>query len=79
MIRPCDDTDFHTIHAIINDGAEAYRGVIPADRWHEPYMSQDELRHEIENGVRFWGYRDDGELLLGWFFGGIVSYGHALN
>ena len=63
MIRSCNDTDFDTIHAIINDGAEAYRGVIPADRWHEPYMSQDELRHEIENGVRFWGYKDGGELL----------------
>jgi mannose-6-phosphate isomerase-like protein (cupin superfamily) len=63
MIGPCGDTDFDTIHAIINDGAEAYRGVIPADRWHEPYMSQDELRHEIENGVQFWGYKDGGELL----------------
>ena len=63
MTGPCGDTDFDTIHAIINDGAEAYRGVIPADRWHEPYMSQDELRHEIENGVQFWGYKDGGELL----------------
>ncbi|MHB8863272.1 MAG: hypothetical protein ACYC6N_12755 [Pirellulaceae bacterium] len=54
MIGPCNDTDFETIHAIINGGAAAYRGVIPADRWHEPYMSQEELRHEIDCDVRFW-------------------------
>ena len=63
MIGPCRDADFDTIHAIINDGAEAYRGVIPADRWHEPYMSRDELRHEIDSGARFWGYHDGGELV----------------
>ena len=63
MIGPCGDTDFEMIYAIINDGAEAYRGVIPADRWHEPYMSRDELRHEIDSGVQFWGYQDGGELV----------------
>ncbi len=63
MIRPCTDADFDTIYSIINDAAEAYRGVIPADRWHEPYMPKEELRHEIESGVRFWGYEEDGELL----------------
>lgn len=63
MIRPCDDLDFAAMLAIINDGAEAYRGVIPADRWHQPYMSADELYHELASGVRFWGYRDGGELL----------------
>jgi len=63
MIRPCTDADFDTIHSIINDAAAAYRGVIPADRWHEPYMSNDELRHEIQSGVRFWGYEDNGELV----------------
>ncbi len=63
MIRRCDDRDFGTIWAIINDGAEAYRGVIPVDRWTEPYMSREELRHEIEEGVTFWGYEDAGELV----------------
>jgi N-acetylglutamate synthase-like GNAT family acetyltransferase len=63
MIRPCIDADFDAIYAIVNEAAEAYRGVIPADRWHEPYMSNDELRHEIESGVRFWGYEEDGELV----------------
>ena len=58
MINQCDQDDFEAIFAIINDGAKAYRGIIPDDRWHDPYMSRDELRHEIERGVRFWGYRD---------------------
>ena len=62
MIRPCDDADFDTICAIINDAAEAYRGVIPVDRWHDPYMPREELLHEIQSGVRFWGYEEDGEL-----------------
>lgn len=43
--------------------AEAYRGVIPADRWHDPYMPADELEDEIAAGVVFWGYEADGELL----------------
>ena len=63
MIRPCTEADFDAIYAIVNEAAEAYRGVIPPDRWHEPYKSQDELRHEIESGVRFWGYVESGELL----------------
>jgi GNAT superfamily N-acetyltransferase len=63
MIRTCDDTDFEAIYEIINDGAEAYKGVIPADRLKEPYMDRDELRHEIDAGVEFWGYEEAGELL----------------
>ena len=63
MIRACTDSDFDTIHAIINDAAEAYRGVIPADCWHEPYMSREALAGEIERGVRFWGWEQDGELI----------------
>lgn len=55
MIRPCGAADFQAIWEIINDGARAYRGVIPADCWSEPYMSQDELRHEMGDGVTFWG------------------------
>lgn len=62
-IHPCDADDFEVIYAIINDAAEAYRGVIPTDRWHEPYMSREQLRREIESGVRFWGYRDNGGLI----------------
>ncbi len=62
MIRRCTDSDFEAVYSIINDAAAAYRGVIPEDRWHEPYMSREELRREIEAGVVFWGY-DEGELL----------------
>ena len=62
MIRCCDDRDVELIWAIINDGARAYKGVIPADRWTEPYMSREKLRHEIEDGVTFWGHEAGGEL-----------------
>ena len=62
-IRPCGERDFEIIYEIINDAAKAYRGIIPADRWKEPYMSKAELRHEIDEGVKFWGYIENGELL----------------
>ena len=63
MIRGCNDNDFDLIWSIINDGAGAYRGVIPLDCWSEPYMSRDELRQQIEEGVRFTGYEEDGALV----------------
>jgi len=63
MIRECTDSDFNTIFEIINDAAQAYKGVIPDDCWHEPYMPIEELRHEIEDGVVFWGLEHDGRLL----------------
>ncbi len=62
MIRPCRSSEFETILSIINDAAQVYRGVIPADCWKEPYMSRDELRHEINAGVIFWGYEENCEL-----------------
>jgi GNAT superfamily N-acetyltransferase len=62
MIRPCTDRDFETIHAIINDGAQAYKGTIPADRWSEPYMSCEKLQVEMDAGIEFWGYEDAGAL-----------------
>jgi GNAT superfamily N-acetyltransferase len=62
MIRRCDDRDFDLILAIINDGAKAYKGIIPADRWTEPYMSREELRRQIDEGVQFWGYEESGTL-----------------
>jgi GNAT superfamily N-acetyltransferase len=54
-IRPCRDDERARILAIVNAAAEAYRGVIPADRWHEPYMDAAELDAEIAAGVAFWG------------------------
>ena len=62
-IRKSVANDFEAILAIINDAAQAYRGVIPSDRWHEPYMSTDELAKEIASGVIFWMAEDDGQLL----------------
>jgi N-acetylglutamate synthase-like GNAT family acetyltransferase len=64
MIRKCKNGDFEEIYSIINDSAIAYKGVIPNDRWNEPYMSREELQHEIDDGVTFWGYEEEG-LLMG--------------
>jgi GNAT superfamily N-acetyltransferase len=63
MIRPCRDDERGAILEIVNAAAEVYRGAIPADRWHEPYMPAQELDEEIAAGVAFWGYEDGGELL----------------
>jgi GNAT superfamily N-acetyltransferase len=62
-IRLCRDDERAAILAVINAAAAVYRGVIPADRWHDPYMSAEELDGEIAAGVRFWGYEDDGALV----------------
>ena len=63
MIRRCTEADTPALCEIINDAAQAYRGVIPADRWHEPYMPHEELQREIADGVEFWGEEADGMLL----------------
>ena len=63
MIRRCEERDFELMWAIINDGAQAYKGIIPADRWTEPYMSREKLQDEIEEGVVFWGFEESGALL----------------
>jgi N-acetylglutamate synthase-like GNAT family acetyltransferase len=62
-IRPCRSDEHATILDIINSAAEAYRGVIPSDCWHEPYMSAKQLANEIAAGVAFSGYEADGELI----------------
>lgn len=63
MFRQCNSKDFKIIYNIINDAAQAYKGVIPKDCWMEPYMSEDELHKEIRQGVVFAGYEEDGELV----------------
>lgn len=63
VVRPCRDDERAAILRIVNFAAEAYRGVIPADRWHEPYMPASELEAEIAAGVAFWGYEAEAELL----------------
>jgi len=62
-IRLCGESDRPALLHIINQAAEAYRGVIPADRWHEPYMPEEELRSEIAAGVSFVGCEKDGALI----------------
>jgi len=64
MIRRCIVDEFEAIYEIVNDAARAYQGVIPEDRWREPYMPREELRHEIDEGVCFWGWEANG-LLVG--------------
>ena len=62
IIRKCTDHDFETIYEIINEAAQVYKGVIPEDRWHGPYMPREELRSEIQDGIEFWGIEQDGHL-----------------
>jgi N-acetylglutamate synthase-like GNAT family acetyltransferase len=63
LIKAFSPTDLDLAWAVINDAAQAYRGVIPADRWQEPYMPKDELEHEIADGVTFWLAEDEDSLL----------------
>jgi GNAT superfamily N-acetyltransferase len=63
LIRKSVEADLAAMLAIVNDAAQAYRGVIPADRWREPYMPADELAEEIAGGVVFWVAEQDGRLL----------------
>jgi len=63
MIRKGTDEDFEEIFNIINDAAMAYKGVIPPDQWHEPYMTREELQAQIEDGVRFSCYVDNSEII----------------
>lgn len=63
MVRDCTGDDFESILAIINDAAQAYRGVIPEDRWKDPYMPADEVRREIADGIVFSGVEQGGGLV----------------
>jgi N-acetylglutamate synthase-like GNAT family acetyltransferase len=63
MIDKCEQSDFIEICEIINDAASAYRGIIPADRWHDPYMSEEELKKQIDEGVQFWSYSEGNNIL----------------
>ena len=63
MIERCSGRELGDICEVINEAAQAYRGVIAADRWHEPYMPLDELEREIAAGVAFWGFYEGGRLL----------------
>ncbi|NML40253.1 GNAT family N-acetyltransferase [Chitinophaga sp. G-6-1-13] len=63
MITKSRESDFRDIYEIINDAAIAYKGIIPPDRWHEPYMTATELQTQIEEGVQFWCYSEDNTII----------------
>lgn len=63
MIRPVRHDEIDAALSIINQAAQAYKGVIPADCWQEPYMPEEELRAEIAAGVDFSGYAGETGLL----------------
>ena len=64
MIRSLTSSEIKTIFRVINESAQAYKGIIPADRWKEPYMPMDELKEEVEAGVKFFGW-EEGDALIG--------------
>lgn len=63
MIRVATENDFNAIYTVINDAAIAYKGIIPEDRWHEPYMTKQELEQQIKEGVLFSCFLDDGKII----------------
>jgi len=63
MIRRLQREDFDSILEVINDAAQAYKGVIPNDRWKEPYMSAKELKEQIDSGVEFFGLEEKGQTI----------------
>jgi GNAT superfamily N-acetyltransferase len=73
MILKCNADDFERIYEIINNAAQVYKGIIPAKYWKEPYMSRDELREELDNGIEMWGYEENGELV------GVMGIQHRQN
>jgi len=62
-LRESEPADLVEIFAVVNEAAKAYRGVIPIDRWHEPYMPMNELEREIAQGIVFWVAEEEGHLL----------------
>ena len=62
VFRKCGEREFDSAYFIINESASAYSGLIPADRFQEPYMSRREFRSEISAGVEFWGYEENDAL-----------------
>ena len=63
MIRKYTKIDSSKILHIINDAAKKYKGIIPDDCWHEPYMSEQELIDEFNDEVRMYGYHDNNKLV----------------
>jgi N-acetylglutamate synthase-like GNAT family acetyltransferase len=63
MITKSRESDFNEIFEIINDAAAAYKGIIPEDRWSDPYMTKEELQIQMDDGVQFWCYHDKDNII----------------
>ena len=62
MITKLNPTEYQAILDVVNEAAEAYKGVIPEDQWREPYMSTEELKEEIKSGINFYGWTENNTL-----------------
>ena len=62
MITKLNPTEYQAILDVVNEAAEAYKGVIPEDQWREPYMSTEELKEEIKSGIDFYGWTENNTL-----------------
>ena len=63
MISEYKKTDTSKILHIINDASLKYKGIIPDNCWHEPYMTEKELANEFSVGVRMFGYHHNSKLI----------------
>ena len=63
MIKEFTKIDSFKILHVINNAASKYKGIIPDDCWHEPYMSEKELINELNDGVHMYGYHDNNKLI----------------
>ena len=62
MITKLNPTEYQAILDVVNDAAQAYKGVIPPDQWREPYMTTEEIKEELKNGVNFYGWKENNVL-----------------
>lgn len=62
MIIKLNPTEYQAILDVVNDAAQAYKGVIPPDQWREPYMTTEEIKEELKNGVNFYGWKGNNVL-----------------
>ena len=63
MIKEYTKSDSFKILYVINNAAIRYKGIIPDNCWHEPYMSKEELANEFADGVRMFGYNHNDQLI----------------
>ena len=63
MIIEYKKNDTSKILNIINDASLRYKGIIPENCWHEPYMSEQELIDEFNNKIHMFGYHKNNKLI----------------